>query len=494
MSKLIELPIIICGEIKMPQDDYIELKYSDDVIVHITRPSKEDLRRIYDYNEDLNSLSFIELAKYITQFAKRFLDDDNENRQRAIELSPYVTGYTKEMLKMDYDVICDHLSKLYNIYDAVSAEFTTYRIMDEWVTNQLCKVRAFPRGRAFHVLVGNVPMTGIFSIFRSIMTKNQTVVKLPARDLVSTLFFVKGLIEENADDMEFQRMLNSSISVFYLEHDDETIKELVESSDVVCAWGKGNTMKSIKEMVPHSVPYLEFGPKRSFALLYADECDPDKAAVRMAHDLSLYDQEACLSPQRLFVIGKYDAYLESLKKWLDWQARYLKRGILNDDAESFILRTKLEAQYAGNEVIAGEPQWRIIVCDPYEVNQHPLGRTLFVHPIEKEEDMLPFIDEETQSVSVFPYSQKMEKLADLLCNKGVSKLCETGMTFYPREGWTHDGLYPLHYFVRLCYMDATSEYEYKYDPEEEDALRYLSNMYGRVPMEELVDLLGYFAV
>lgn len=496
MSKIIELPIIICGELKMPKEHYIEIKYSKDVIVRITKPTKEDLDKIYNYNVDLSKLKFSEVSKYIAKFSLDFLREDNQTRLDAIELSSYITGYTKKMLERDYDIICDHLSAPFTIYDIATAELGDYRMLDEWVHRQLVKIKAFPRGRAFHVLVGNVPMTGIFSVFRSIITKNQTVVKLPSRDLVSTLYFMKGLIESNSDGEAYQELLNSSLSVFYLEKEGEELKELIESSDVVCAWGKGSSLKRVKEMVPHSVPYVEFGPKRSYSLLYTNKgCNLDTAAIRMAHDLCIYDQEACLSPQRLFVIGEYEEYVKVLEKWLNWQSKYLPRGIINDDAESHLYRHKLEAMYNGMKVVAGEPDWRIIVCSPYDVIDHPLGRTLFIHPIKSEDEMLPFIDDETQTISVFPYRQDMYELADLLCKKGISKLCETGMAFYPRDGWTHDAMYPLQYFVRLCFIDATSEQEYKYDPlDDELAWDSFSKMFGGVPYDELEEIATYYTL
>ncbi|RCX11149.1 long-chain-fatty-acyl-CoA reductase [Anaerobacterium chartisolvens] len=478
MPRIIELPIIICGELKYPKDDYIELKYSNDITVRITRPSKEDLQSIYDFSEDINSIRFSDLAKYITNFASSFYNPENSIRKEAIELSACITGYEEKMLARDYDIISDYLSYKYNIYDIVGAELGSYRMLDGWERKELVKLRAFPRGRTFHILVGNVPMTGFFSVFRSIITKNQTVVKLPSRDIVTTLYFAKGLIEANNGGERFQEMLNKSLSVFYLERDDDTLSEMIEASDMICAWGKGESLKMIKEKIPHSIPYLEFGPKRSYSVLYTEDCNFDKAAIRMAHDLCVYDQEACLSPQRLFIIGDYKAYLPVLEKWLNWQSECLRRGVSNKDVESHIYRIRMEAKFRKWQMTEGEDQWRIIVCDPLEVNEHPLGRTLFVHPVKSESEILPFIDDETQCISVYPYEENLERLGDIFCAKGASKICETGMSFYPREGWSHDAMYPLHYFVRLCYIDCDSKYEYKYDTDEESVLLYVSQMFG----------------
>ena len=263
----------------------------------------------------------------------------------------------------------------------------------------------------------------------------------------------------------------------YLDASSDDLVRLIGSSDVVCAWGKGSSLKSIKEKVPYGTPYLEFGPKRSFSVLFSDQCDLDRAAVRVAHDVSLYDQEACLSMQRLFVIGPHEEFIHRLREWLEWQAHALPKGGGNPDVESHLHRVVLEARYRGWRLIAGRLGWRIIVCDPFEVTEHPLSRTLFVHPIQAPEEVLPFIDEETQAISVYPYDHNVEKLGDLFCSRGVSKLCETGMSLYPREGWTHDGMHPLRHFVRLCYLDENMSYAYKYEVKEMSEW-FLRTMYG----------------
>lgn len=480
MKKIIELPIIICGEIKYPEgDNYIEINYENDVLVRITRPSKEDFKRIFDYSQELHKVPLAHVSRYMTVFARKFLNPMNPIRQEAVELSSYVTGYSKEMLDRDYGIISAYLSARHTSYEMLEAEFGDWRITEEWVRNKVARVRAFPRGRVFHILVGNVPIAGMYSVVRSILTKNQTVVKLASRDIISTLFFMKALIESNENGPEYRKLISSSLSAFYLEKESDDLVQMINSADMVCAWGKGESLRNIKKLIPHSVPFLEFGPKRSFSLLFIDDtCDVEKAAIRMAHDLSIYDQEACLSPQQLFIIGDSKEYLKKLQKWLDWQSESLSRGIVNSDAESHIIRTGLEAKYRGWEVMEGRnKQWNIILCNPYDIAEHPLGRTLFIHQIEKVEDMIPFIDDETQAISIYPYDDRAADIGELFCSHGASKICETGMVAYPREGWTHDGMYPLHYFVRLCYLDENMGEEYKYE-DHEGACSFLSNMYG----------------
>ena len=492
-DSVINLPIIICGEIKHPEDnEYLEVNYVNGTVVRITKPSADDLRKIYDYSGPLHDIPVAKVSRYMSRFAREFMDKEHPLRKQAVEYSSLVSGYTKEMLNRDYSVISAYLSARYTSYETLESELGDHRILDQWVRRKIARVRAFPRGRALHVLVGNVPLTGIYSVFRSLLTKNQTVVKLPSRDLISTLYFIWGMLDVNKQGPDYCQRLNKSLSVLYVPNDSQELTDLIEASDIVCAWGKGESLKRIKERVSHSTPFLEFGPKRSYSLVFADECRHDEAAVRVAHDVSVYDQEACLSTQRLFVIGDYEQFLPCLRRWLDWQAKWLRRGKSNPDIESHLNRVKMEAAFRKWSVLDGaDSQWRILVCDPLEVQEHPLGRTLYVHPINSPEELLPYLDEETQAVSVYPYeSQRVEDLGSLFCAQGVSKLCEAGMSLYPREGFTHDALYALQYFVRLCYLDENMSYEYRYD-EPEGAYWFLGESYG-CPAEGWEEFVSLF--
>jgi long-chain-fatty-acyl-CoA reductase len=207
---------------------------------------------------------------------------------------------------------------------------------------------------------------------------------------------------------------------------------------------------------------FHFAPTRSLSLIFADEGDVDTAALRIAHDVAVYDQEACFSPQRLFVVGNVEPLVNAISHWLDVQHHYYPKGSMTDDLESYVLRTRLECLYRNLDVRTGG-SWSIVVApNPYAMLEHPLGRTLFIHPIQSPEQILPFVYEETQSISLYPYATHAEALGNIVCSCGMVRVCETGMISHFRQGFTHDGAYPLQHFVRLAYLDETLEYIYKY--------------------------------
>src|SRR5262249_47225798 len=157
-------------------------------------------------------------------------------------------------------------------------------------------VRAQPKGRVLHVLVGNVPLAGLFTLVRSVLTKNVTVAKLPSRDMVSSLFFALGF-----RDVDPAHPITRSISAVYWPGGSELEQTFIDAADLVCAWGQKEAMESIKRKLRCGTDFLEFGPKRSLLLVGQPIEDVDDVAMRAAYDVSVYDQEACFSAQRVFV-------------------------------------------------------------------------------------------------------------------------------------------------------------------------------------------------
>ena len=118
----------------------------------------------------------------------------------------------------------------------------------------------------------------------------------------------------------------------------------------------------------------------------------------------------------------------------------------------------------------------IVAKDPRVTLEHPLGRTLFIHPVSSEEDILPFVDDETQSISIYPFSPHVERLGALVCARGVARVCEAGLISHFRQGFTHDGSWPIQQFVRLSYLDETLDFVYKYG--DVDMSRYETRLFG----------------
>ncbi|WP_347332171.1 aldehyde dehydrogenase family protein [Marinimicrobium locisalis] len=473
MSKeAIKIPKIVCG--KVIYDGACEtIEYDNGVKVEIPVFTEEDFETITKNRQSLHDIPLSEVTLYLASAARRMLDKNYEIRKKSVEYGSLVTGFSKEMIGRDFFIMGDHLQYRSNMYDLLDSELGSHHIVDEWVRNQVAKVRAFPIGRVMHILVGNIPLASCYSIVRSVLTKNHTVVKLPRRDIITSLFFCQALIAENGEDHPLSR----AISAVYIPKESDLLQNLISSSDLICAWGRKESLDKIKSIVPSGIPLLEFGPRRSFSIVDLDQCDPQDAARRLAHEFTLYDQEACFNPQRLFVKGDVDKLIPHLYRYMDQQQQKLPKGEIDYDTHAALSSICMEANYLGYDVHQNnEKVWTIIRCPADHVMDHPLSRTMYLHSVETWKEVHKHIDNETQTVSVFPISLR-DQVADEFCSRGAVRICETGMTSHPRQGWTHDGKHPLKDFVSLANMDEGLDYIHKYgDYKTEDMENFLFDM------------------
>lgn len=123
----------------------------------------------------------------------------------------------------------------------------------------------------------------------------------------------------------------------------------------------------------------------------------------MAADVTFYDQEACLSPQRLFVKGDVADFLPRLAYYLDLAARHIPKESQNRDALAHFAMNRLEAQFRGWELHTGDAWTVVKVDDPTEVVEHPLGRTLFVHPVRDIGDVARHLNHASQTLCCEPW-------------------------------------------------------------------------------------------
>lgn len=458
----ITLPVFINGQPYTCDDlpDSYTLDYESGLSIRLPA-IKEDFfkdlaARRYNLLTELTRLTLYDITMFLSEVGKRWSEPDYKVRLEAEERASLVTGYTRRMIQTDYAFIGLVLKKRHYIWDFVASELGGEFVMDEWCRIQSAWVRAFPQGVVLHCLVGNLPLANSFSIIWGCLTKNINVAKLPARDPVTPLALAAAF-----HDVDPDHPITRALTVAYWPRESPLAQTAYHSANVVCAWGGAPAIKRIKEQVPAGVPVLEFGPKWSLAVVDLDRSDTERTAWRMAAEVTYYDQEACLSPQRLFVKGDVKKWLERLRHYLDIAARHMPKETWNQDALAHNAFTRLEASYRGWDIHTGQGWTVIEVDDPAEVVDHPLGRTLFVHKVESISDVAQYINPSTQVVCCHPW-ELGEEHRDEWAIAGAVRFVELGLSRMPQHGVIHDGMRPLSRLVRWVCHEKGLNYFYKY--------------------------------
>jgi long-chain-fatty-acyl-CoA reductase len=470
-----DVPTLILGS-TVDGPETTTLEYRDGTELIVACLSSQHIESVRDRRptlyQELVDLSMYDLTAPLAEAGARWNGGGSELRQWAEPLVSRITGYPIEMIRRDYDAIGEWLRWRTYVYDQIEADLGHQSIMDEWIRVQACWRRAYPVGVVSHVLVGNIPLANAYSILRSLALKNINIAKSASRDPVTPVA-VAGAIAAVMPD----HPLAAALTVGYLPRGADALNTLFQASDATCLWGGEDAVAELRRQVPVGCRIVEFGPKWSMSVIDLGSADAESTAWRLATDVTFYDQEACFSPQRCFVVGAADAFIDHLCHYLDVAEGHMPYSWSSLDAAAHRHAVSLTALYGGHELRSGDA-WRVIVTDsPEQVGEHPLGRTVFIHPISEPADAARWVDGRTQTISVAPL-QLLDDCRDAFAAAGANRFVEVGMSRHPRHGFTHDGLRPSNDLVRMVSIEQGVHDRYKYgesDPAAmESRLFYLS--------------------
>lgn len=469
----IELPMIINGREFFPDDRRAShlLNYESGISVRVPVMEECDLAAIADQRAPLSralmNMSTDELTMYLHAAGDKWLANLAEGRRLVNAYAHKITGFHPGILGADYDTVGHLLVNRFHLWDTIAAEFGNERIFDEWIPNQMCFTRAVPRGLLIQYLVGNLPLSALYTILRGILTRNLNLLKLPTRDPVTALGFIQSIVS-----VDPEHPIARSLSVAYWPHSSSMGDRCLAQADAVCVWGGEEAVEAIKRKVRATVPVSEYGPRWSASFIDLTACDAEEAAIRLVDDVSFYDQEACFNTQHAFVKGDIGTFHPFLAKYCDLFAQRFPLGS-GRDTLAHRSATLIEAEYIGYEVIRGH-DWAIVVVPPgYAITDlpHPLGRTVFLHQVTDLREGVRQLNQYSQTVSVFPYSLA-ESLKNDLAFAGANRITDLGWSRMPRQGFSHDGIFGLHPLVRLVTLERTRADFGKYYPAPKDRAKW----------------------
>jgi long-chain-fatty-acyl-CoA reductase len=452
-SETLDLPLVINGQRHPvdPDGQHHELAYEGGLKVRIPKLGERHLETLRQESRtiqrELAELNVYDVASFLTRAGSVWLQLMSEGPLNRFRYTSELTGYVEEMIRSDYEAIAHFISWPNTIYDLITVELGSEKIMDDWLPVLSSYVRAFPYGFLLHYLVGNLPLAALFSLIRGVITRNQSFAKVPSRDPITAITFIEALIEVDPD-----HPLARSLSAGYWPHGDGVEAEILDMSDVVCAWGGEHAIAELKAKIPVGVPLLEYGPRWSASVIDLAQCDPRAAAYRLANDVGYYDQEACFSTQRAFVRGDVDAFADQLADRFEAFAARLPKVTDHRDALAHRSACLLEAQYLGWRVRSSADWAIVVVPNPEDYVRHPLGRTLVIHPLDDLEQVERYLNKKLQGLSVFPFSLA-PRYRDRWVQAGANRIVELGTTRRPRQGFTHDGTRGLAHLVRFACVE-----------------------------------------
>jgi long-chain-fatty-acyl-CoA reductase len=471
LSDELYLPTLIAGEPRLPDGDVMRLEY-DGVDVIVPAPTLADAERILATPRNvLTDLSIDDITAFFDKVSTAWADPNNQWRRRASEWVPRVTGYAPGFVETDLGFLAAALTRAKQ-YDFLETDLGDPSLLDEWNRTQAVWQRCVPRGLMVHVMVGNVPMASLFSIYRSLATKNVTAAKVPSRDVVTGLCFAQCVHEVGPD-----HPVTAALSTLHWESGSAVEEMLIDAADAVSVWGRAPTIDAIRRKVRYGTEVIDFGPKRSFGLVLDGVEDWERVGLRAALDAAAYDQEACFSLQEIYVPkDSVDDCVAGLRSGLETFESRVPRRNLGLDGDAHVQRARLEAQAEGWTVVADErTQWTIVVTDGVvALDDHPLGRMVYVHPYTSLDEVLGTMTRDVQTVGVEPWDRVWD-VADQVVLAGADRVVPLGRMARFRPGFIHDGFHPMRRMVRWVVLERGLEqkYRFKAETQEQDEDRVL---------------------
>ena len=416
----------------------------------------------------LAGLSTGEIVGVLDRAIRTLLDRANPRRRRAEELLPVVTGYDPETVRLG---LTSYLKtfRAPQLTAFVAEDFANPGLLDGFQP-----LRKGGYGRAFgpalmaHIWAGNVPGLPLWSLISGLLVKAASIGKLPSAEPLLAGWFAEAVAEIDP------RIAECIGIVWWRGGDESRQRVLLDSADLVLAYGGSATLERIRACVPIAARFLPFGHKLSFGMIAAASLDADKAtgvARRAAFDIVRYDQHGCYSPHVFYVErgGTVDprGFANYLGNELAALAHRFPRRALDaaDAAElaAWRQRAELDSVVSDAVEVAGDEagEWSVVFADD-DPSLAPGGsnRTVKVAAIDSLDAAIPEIARHApylQTVGVAAAPEALFELSALLGEAGATRICALGQMTAPEAGWHHDGRFNLLDLVRIVEIEHGAE-------------------------------------
>jgi long-chain-fatty-acyl-CoA reductase len=225
-------------------------------------------------------------------------------------------------------------------------------------------------------------------------------------------------------------------------------------------WGGLETIKYFVKNFDPTKKLITFGPKYSISVIdkdvLEDNIDSDEFYEALAWDICLWEQRACSSVQKIYIIGKLEnSYLERFSKKLSDKLKnfFIERGELSFDEYTELF--KYEEINIAHEVLDNGKYFDSVFWDYYIVSLTigPLNRMVYVNNVDSIDELCSYLKKSStilQSCSMKTNNSKNRELyINKLANCGITRFVDIGNIGFNEIFIPHEGEFILRRFSKL---------------------------------------------
>lgn len=369
-------------------------------------------------------------------------------------------GESKEQALDTCRILAKHLTKP-ALEKKLMREFGTIRPQSLRVVNYRDTVYESwePLGVMVHIAPGNASTVAPLTTVDGLLSGNINLLRVSTREGPFAARLLKALV-----DADPSQTLAPFIYAFSLSSSrTDVLRELFSVADGVSAWGGEAALASIRDLTPPHARLVEWGHKLSFAYLTPKAAKDPDVLRGVAKDVCEVDQQACSSPQCLFVDTSDPKELESVAEALfsvmeEVSPQYPQAELSPEEEAELTTVTALartdESQGEAKVLSAGDGSFRLIVDQKKGLTPSPLFRTLWVRPLSGGDIVATLhpLRAWLQTAGLGCAIEELPSLSRALLRGGVTCIKQPGTMTSGYEGEPHDGVYALPRYSRRVAM------------------------------------------
>ena len=317
----------------------------------------------------------------------------------------------------------------------LARELGTEFLDGHWQQSGQAKLRCFPRGLVGHWPAGNIEIQPVLSLTCALLGGNSSIVRVPSASVGAVRMIVEKLQEVDPEGELLQR-----VALAFFDHDSTEMHEAMASVvDGAMIWGGEDAVTAVRKLpFPASTRLVVFGPRLSVAAMdgasWTDSGERRAWCQRIARDVWQFDQQACSSPQALFLESHtgHDpvAFVADLKRAFDEENRAHPRRQIEPALTSAICRARaswLVSDETNQAWFPQSPDWTILLGEGSEIPKPTQGKTLTVLLTDDLAEVISKFDGTVQTLGVAMKDKSREdSIAQIAGFHGVDRVVRIG--------------------------------------------------------------------
>ena len=325
-----------------------------------------------------------------------------------------------------------------------------------WTEYGRATCKAFPVGVVGHWPAGNVEIQPILSMTCALLGGNAALVRVP-----HGLMAVTQQLMEKLEESDSGELLTPRIFMAGFDHKRHDLQEaMARTVDGAMIWGSEEAVLQIRALpFPHWARFAVFGPRISVAAMDAGAwANPDECVQwcrRIARDVWQFDQQACSSPQVLFLekgaTRSTAEFVTFLRRAFEIENEVHPRPTIHAALTSAICHGRaswLLDDPAHRAVFPMRPDWTLLLGSGSHIPQSIQGKTLTVLEVDDLLEPVSKFDGNVQTLGLGMADPGKERQIALLAGRrGVDRIVKLGQMHVFVPPW--DGVDLIRPMVRM---------------------------------------------